>query len=313
MRKLVYTFIKFLLFSVCAYMLFLFLWGYTGVYNVFRSNFSYKIGAYGHLYTRVREARETKDVDILVLGSSHAYRGFDPRYFRDSGYRIFNLGSSAQTPLQAEVLLGRYLDSLHPKNIILEVYHGSFASDGVESSLDIISNDKNDRLSLAMALRMNSLRTYNTLGYGLMNDVLGLHDGFIEKKVKGDDAYINGGYIEKKISFFRKMTYPPQNWEPNKKQFAAFERILVKIKQRNINVILVFAPVTKGFYNSFRNNGSFDSIMSSYGTYYNFNRVLQLDDSLHFHDPHHLNQKGVEIFNKKLLEILRSTGVTGYK
>ena len=44
--------------------------------------------------------------------------------------------------------------------------------------------------------------------------------------------------------------------------------------------------------------------MQSYGTYYNFNEMISLDDSLHFYDSHHLNQNGVNIFNAKLIDVL---------
>jgi len=78
-------------------------------------------------------------VDILFLGSSHSYRGFNPQYF--SGYKTFNLGSSAQTPIQTNLLLKRYLHQLNPKTIVYEVYPISLSIDGVESSSDIIAND----------------------------------------------------------------------------------------------------------------------------------------------------------------------------
>lgn len=42
----------------------------------------------------------------------------------------------------------------------------------------------------------------------------------------------------------------------------------------------------------------------NYGNYYNFNEILDLNDSLYFFDKFHLNQKGVEIFDRKLIKIL---------
>ena len=63
------------------------------------------IGSDSFLYQRVREADTTANVNILVLGASHAYRGIDPRVFTEKGYRLFNLGSSSQTPLQTQILL----------------------------------------------------------------------------------------------------------------------------------------------------------------------------------------------------------------
>ena len=44
--------------------------------------------------------------------------------------------------------------------------------------------------------------------------------------------------------------------------------------------------------------------MQNYSSYYNFNTLIKLDDSLHFYDPHHLNQLGVETFNAELIDLL---------
>ena len=44
--------------------------------------------------------------------------------------------------------------------------------------------------------------------------------------------------------------------------------------------------------------------MQDYSRYYNFNNLISLDDSLHFYDPHHLNQLGVETFNTNLIDLL---------
>ena len=124
----------------------------------FKPNINYRIGSYGHMSSRLSEIKGYSDVDILFLGSSHAYRGFSTRIFLENGYKTFNLGSSAQTPAQTKVLLNRYLESLNPKMVIYEVYPNTLSTDGVESALDIIANDKNDLHSLKMALKINNIK-----------------------------------------------------------------------------------------------------------------------------------------------------------
>jgi hypothetical protein len=47
--------------------------------------------------------------------------------------------------------------------------------------------------------------------------------------------------------------------------------------------------------------------MSNYGPYYNFNKCMDLDDSLDFMDDSHLNHNGVVTFNKQLLDTLKTT------
>jgi len=40
------------------------------------------------------------------------------------------------------------------------------------------------------------------------------------------------------------------------------------------------------------------------GNYYNFNEMINLVDTLHFYDSHHLNQKGVRLFNEKIIKLI---------
>jgi hypothetical protein len=254
------------------------------------------------MYTRLKEVKHTKDVDLLILGSSHAYRSFDTRIFEKNRFKCFNLGSSTQTPLQSEVLLKRYLKPLNPKIVIYEVFPGIFSSDGVESSLDIIANDKNDEESIKMAFEINHLKVYNTLIYAFYRDFFDKNKDYNENIRKEDDLYIKGGYVEKKVKFFKKMTHPQSQWQINPYQLKAFKEVVKILKDRNIKLYLVQAPVTKSLYNSISGNREFDKLMCSYGEYYNFNEHLQLNDSLNFYDAHHLNKYGVDIFNKKILE-----------
>ena len=83
-----------------------------------------------------------------------------------------------------------------------------------------------------------------------------------------------------------------------------FEQIVKTIKEKEIELILVYAPITKKHYETYSNNKYYDSLMSSYGNYYNFNEIMNLEDSSHFYDSHHLNQNGVQLFNEKLLNLI---------
>tara|TARA_R110000737_G_scaffold327112_1_gene341205 strand:+ start:2212 stop:3069 length:858 start_codon:yes stop_codon:yes gene_type:complete len=272
--------------------------------NKFKPNVSYKLGANGHLFSRISEIKNQSDVDVLFLGSSHAYRGFDPRIFSKYGYNTFNMGSSAQSPLQTKVLINRYLDSLNPKLVIYEVFPATFSLDGVESSLDIVSNDRNDFYSLEMVLKINNIKTYNTFLYALIRDFLGLNESFTESIYKRNDKYVSGGFVENEIEFFKPFPFEKREVKIKDYQLESFLEIVKELEIRNIPVILVYAPISKVHYESYTNTDYFDSLMSSYSDYYNFNEIVYLNDSLHFSDSHHLNQSGVELFNKKLIEIL---------
>ena len=295
----------FILFLMVFYSLTLFVWGKLPM--TLQPNLSYQLGGLGHTNTRLKEIEEFTDIDILILGSSHAYRGFDPRVFRSAGLSIFNLGSTSQSPMQTRLLLKRYLSQLAPKLIIYVTTPGVFTSDGVESAIDIIANDKNDINTLLMTLKLNHVRIFNTFIYGVMRDLFDLTDSYKEPLNKNSDTYIAGGYVEKEMLHYKIKSHKNKNWSFNDSQLSEFEANVTMIRSANVDLILVWAPVTSSLYSSYQNKIGFDSMMSSYSTYYNFNEILQLDDSFHFYDSNHLNQNGVDVFNNKLIDVLQES------
>jgi len=302
MVRFIKTFILFTAFVAMFYTTMLYIWSSYAPSRL-KKNVHYSMGSYGHTFTRLKDVKNVKNVDILFLGSSHTYRGFDPRVFSANGYSTFNLGSSAQSPTQTKVLLSRYLNQLNPKLIIYEVYPPTLSIDGVESSLDIIANDINDLNSLRMALELNHMKTYNTLIYCAIRDLFSFSKSYNEPLNKGQDTYVSGGYVEKQIAHFIPISYQKQNLDLNQQE--AFRHLIKKIKKRGIELILVFAPVSPSLYSSYLNTSEFDKLMAQYSTYYNFNENLSLNDSTHFYNSDHLNQLGVERFNKKLIRLLK--------
>jgi hypothetical protein len=269
----------------------------------------YKRYGGGHLFARLEEARHTKGVDILFVGTSHCYRGFDTRIFGHEGYSAFNLGSSIQTALQTDFLLDRYLDSLKPKSVIFEVNPVIFGNDGSESAIDIISNDRIDWQTVAMAFKVNRYKVYNTLIFGLYRQVTGIDMYSKEPAVFRDDRYISGGFVESKLignRSFQSVNAAPYVFESD--QLEAFDQVLSKFRKRKIPYILVQAPITKNLYNSKTNNAQVDSMLARKGQYYNFNKLVAMNDTTDFFDQDHLSQRGVEKFNSALIAVLRRDG-----
>jgi hypothetical protein len=120
MKKFLKSITIFSLSTIGIYILLIIVWGEIAP-DILKKNMNYRIGSKGHMYSRIQELRETKNIDILFLGSSHSYRGFDTRIFSGNGYKSFNLGSSSQTHIQSNILLKRYIDQLIPKLVIYEV------------------------------------------------------------------------------------------------------------------------------------------------------------------------------------------------
>ncbi len=300
MKKFHITILKFLPFALVAYLVLLFAWGKTPL--PLRKNLNYRIGAYGHMHSRMKDVKVAGKTEVIILGSSHSYRGFDTRIFNEKGIRAFNLGSSSQTPIQSLMLLEKYVDRLSPKLVILEVFPEIFGLDGVESSLEIVANEQIDIHVAKMVFRVNHIKTYNSFLYGWFRQITGVDKDFVQPPNQKKDHYITGsGYVARDMEFFKHVTYPTSEWELNKNQLKAFDKILQLLREKNIAFILVQAPYTSDLYNSKVNNATIDSLFKSKGDYINFNNQLQLDDSLHFYDADHLNQEGVKIFNDSLL------------
>ncbi len=272
--------------------------------SYFRPNVKYIKGASGHSYTRLNEAKKITDIDVLLLGDSQAYRGFDPRIFKSSGIHMFNMGTSGQTPVQTQLLVSRYLQKINPKVIIFQVSPLMFSSLGVESSIDIFSNDTNDRLSIEMAYKINNIMTYNTLLFSVYENSMSGYSEYKEEKQKGEDLYINGGFVQKDISVQHRFNKLNTDFKLNKKQLKYFDEIIRLIKSKNIKIYFVQTPISKSLYNRVTVMDEFNSLVKSYGLYYNFNDILDLDDS-YFYDENHLNQKGVEIFNNSLINSIK--------
>lgn len=302
MKAFLYSLLRFTFIAIVGYISLTWLWGNL-MTQAWKPNLNYSRGGHGHLLSRLNEVKEKKDLDILFLGSSHTYRGFDTRLFANDSTNVFNLGSSSQTPLQTGVLLDRYLKILNPKLVIYEVYPEIFTMDGVESANDLISNDENDCFSLNMAMRINHIKVYNTLIFSAIEQYFSKKK-IQEKNVHGSDTYINGGFVQKELRYYSPTSIKPKTFEFKEHQINKFKEILATLNSNNCKVILVFAPVTKNEYKALGNLTIFNKQMHRFGEYYNFNELMTLDDSLHFYDAHHLNQQGVELFNHELKAIL---------
>ncbi len=269
-----------------------------------KKNLYYKLGDTGHMFTRFQEANTKRNIDILCLGSSLSYRGFDTRIFKAMDIECFNFGSSSQTPIQSHLLAKRYLKQLNPKLVLFQVDPEAFSADGVESSLDIIANEPNDRYSFFMTLKILNLKTINAFIYGCYRDLFNRNKKFNEEQVKNGDSYIKGGFVEKELAYAQKSKIPKYNFEFDKKQKSSFEALLRLFKDQGTDCYLIYPPVTSYAYKSCSNIEVFDSTMYSYGHFLDFNQQLELSDSLDFYDGYHLNQNGVNKFNKSLLKII---------
>ncbi len=196
MKKFIIKSLKLYLFAILFYLLLLFISG-RFLPQPLKPNLIYPKSGYGMSEIRFTEVDTFKQVDVLFLGSSHAYRGFDNRKFDAKNITSFNLGSSSQTPIQTELLLRRYLNILNPALVIIEVSPLSFMSDGVESAPDLIANDQADFEMLRMSMDLNHIKVYNAALYAFMDRAIGENSIQSKTDIKNYDQYVSGGFVEK--------------------------------------------------------------------------------------------------------------------
>ncbi|PQJ12597.1 hypothetical protein CJD36_002295 [Flavipsychrobacter stenotrophus] len=271
-----------------------------------QKNVLYLKNSTGHLSTRLAEADTCSQVDVLALGSSHTYRGFDPRIFRRHGISLFNLGSSAQSPIQTEYLVKKYIDKIHPRVVVFDMYYTILQCDGTESALDLFSNSPGiDKGLFEMALKVNTIPAYNTFVYSWFKTLN--RQNIKEPAIKNNDTYIPGGFVERTINNnqYHGQHIAPAHFEINELQLKSLQNIVKILKEKNIRLILVQTPYAPDSYRSVVNRDSLDRYLSSLkdAEYYNFNDTNIFKND-YFFDFSHLNSKGVEVYDSILINKL---------
>jgi hypothetical protein len=301
--KLIIRFLLFTVFCGTLYTVLVLAWGHF-LPTSFNKNNPNAYNFKKHNEIRMTEVKQLKDIDILFLGSSHAYKNFDPRIFAKKTIydNNFNLGSSAQTPIQTQVLISRYLKKLNPKVVIYEMNPDELLADGTESSIDILKTDYLDLSITKLAIKQLNLKVFNSLVFAAIPSE---KNSSIADFNSSNAKYIKGGYLETSNVFYKnKRKFKKGAPDFKSFQLEALIQNVSTIKESGTKLYIVQAPVTKRKYNSFLKNAKFDSLLKDLGHYHNYNLDLPLNDTLHFYDSHHLNNYGVKIFNDRVISDL---------
>jgi len=266
-------------------------------------------GGYGHNLIRLREADTVKNIDYLFIGSSHVYRGFDVTVFKANDINVFNLGSSAQAPRNSYFLLKQYLPKIKPKKVIMDVYWGGFLNEGVESTIDILSNKKLVEEDLQMALSHKNIVPMNTyfasLFGNLTNDVTTANQLQVE-----NDIYYKGGYVNRdskiKAEVLKNTPQFDENESYNDVQWQYLIKCYELCRLHDIELILTRVPVTKELIS---NTKYYNEYTTTINNFCQTNKLVFLDfctlkqieliglsSAEHYYDLSHLNKFGAEKF-----------------
>ena len=146
---------------------------------------------------------------------------------------------------------------------------------------------------------------FNVLIYKMYRQLTRAEVGFSEPRSRKKNTYVDGGFVESKPCYNNaKQKHERQALSMKRYQIEALDDISALLKKRGITLKLVFAPIAESYYSSFDGLETFAKTMRRYAEYYDFNELVELDEHLCFKDQHHLNQRGVELFDEKLIELL---------
>ncbi|WP_242927952.1 DUF1574 family protein [Pontibacter vulgaris] len=275
-------------------------------------------GGVGFSLLRMREVQQVKQVDFLFVGSSHVYRGFDPRIFDQQGIRSFNLGSPLQTPFNSYFVLKEHLPNIKAKYIVMDLYWDIMAGDGVESSIDLVSNMPVSANTISMTALNNELMVTNSLLYAMAKR---LHTPLTHEKQKTikTAVYTGRGYAASLKTSNQHLDdlrmAEPVNVEPSDMQLRYLQKIISLAEEQGAQMIFVLTPVTKEYKNTVANYKQFSESIHKLAAAngivlldYNTRTDLKLSSLHDFYDKHHLTQEGVQKFNTTFIRDLQKLG-----
>lgn len=261
----------------------------------------------GGTYEKFNNFLPDKKYDVIIIGSSRAYRGYDPRIFKKAGYNAWNLGTSAQTIDNTYFVAKHYISSVNCSLLIIDIYSGAFENISIESSSDLIHNLSSDKAALEIACNTNDIRALNMLAVRFMTRNKG--------PMYSDNDYVGFGFTERNDKLPEKMRIallnkPDENMY-RKKVFYRVEYLDLLMQfcqEKNIKTVLVYAPVSD-FYSMEEHRDFLKEIswiISKYQVpFFDYSKSLKISTLEYFYDKSHMNYKGVKIFNDTLIKDLQ--------
>lgn len=262
-----------------------------------------------HTLTRFRDIDKFRQVDIVVAGSSHAARGFDPRVFAEASLTLFNMGTTAQTPFNSYFLLEKYQQQLQPKLVIYEIYPEILSQDGFESFIDLAANMPLSPEIVEMGASTQNPSALNAL---VAIQWLRLRHPLEQTKQRANagDTYVSGGYVAHMA--VRDTLAPPKRatWSPTQKQLAYLSKLIDFAQATNAKIVLVSVPIPRELRESISNYDEVNAHIGDFAgakgiSYIDLNEELALDSHKHFFDRDHLNTEGARIADGVLITMLR--------
>ncbi|MEP7262888.1 MAG: hypothetical protein ABI772_00245 [Bacteroidota bacterium] len=260
--------------------------------NVFKGGLTYK---------KFKEFNPAEKYDIIVLGSSHAYRGYDPEIFASYGYKIYNLGSSAQSLLSSYVIARNYINRDNCNTVIIDLYDRIFRYSSIESLSDITQNVSSDKAAAELCLRSKDLRAINMFTLRMFCK--------FDKPLNNDTLNLMSGFQASNNQLVLPGNPKDPDYTSNKETLNSFTKLIHYLNNQGIHIILAEHPLPEVYTISESKHSRFvtdiNKIIKPYNIkWYDLMRDSTMTGIQYYADENHLNYRGVKKYNHKLIELL---------
>lgn len=276
---------------------------------------------------------EKGEVDLLVVGSSHAYATFDPAViFEKTGMNSYILAGNSQNTVQTYFNVKEALHSQHPQAIILE----AFSLDGnnnwrygetPDRDWKKEANIDGMRFGLTkLEAVMEQYERENWL-YALL-PIVRYHGNWTDVVTIGSNLAFYTGGIWEYSSFhpsetsmsaetakeYAEAEYNPAEWAISDTNIAHFRKLAQLCREEGISLYVVMAPM----YDVYISSMNYDSQTNKVAELAGSEGVFYLDCNLYYDEIgltaedfediystyHHLNGNGAEKVTQFVMETL---------
>lgn len=273
---------------------------------------------------------ENKNLDLIFLGSSHAYRHFDPDIFDNKlNINSFNFGSSGQNPTTTYFLIKEIFDQKNiPKMIIYDMYWLPFTGEDTDyySASYVFHSMRFSKNKIGMFFYSfefpSSLRLFSKTFSKRRNIKRYFTQNEADNEDKNNQNDLGLKYFGKGfVTSSRIVTSQELKDNEFKNEAVQFNdyRISFLIKnidliiQNNVQLLAVISPLPPTIFKDIKDysviHDKINDLCENRGIelldFNIINRQYNLFDDKDFMDTHHLNREGVIIFNNYIIDHLK--------
>jgi hypothetical protein len=281
---------------------------------------------------------DSESMDLVFLGSSYAYRSFDPYVF-DNGLDVesFNMGSPLQKPIESYYVLKELLKTQKPTYVVYDLNWGVFNKDKYFNTkvwnfdqlkfsinklkylVNVFDSDQYLNAALKTVRYHEYLSEYLKMLLSIEEDSFEREKDEYMKNYKGKGFVINDEIIAKeKIDELYETIYgEPSEYTWDETQLYYFDQIAKTCENEGVELILVTAPMSPTYFKLYTEHWrDYDKISDvsnklakKWGlTYFDYNLINDEElifSDFDFADRSHLNYKGAEKISNNFAEKLK--------